>query len=201
MSDGMLKVYPSDLDGFDYYKNNSSMRDSQYIRRICRLDPPSQPMLAGTAFHMLMENRAQGKSDPIALYTEYGENSQGMKVTGVRRYGFEFKKDFEIPKAQLTEFRVRRMIEEGSEPALIAGRADGLTGNTLLEWKTTGRVNLEKYIDSWQWKTMLSCDDSYERLKYYIFQVRSKENQGRTVVDKEKKTVLYQDDVYVRFWI
>ena len=155
----MIRVYPSSLDGFQYYLD-SNLSTKAFIMRECRLDKKNIWANAGTAMHKFIEDG--GKHQFVHL-----QDGQSFKMGFTRN-----NVDVEIPRAQISEFRMAEKITACGEPAIISGRVDGMIGNRLLEYKCVKRMNLERFIDSWQWRCYLAMDDRFSRVDYHVFKIR-----------------------------
>ena len=170
----MIRVHPSALDGFQYYLD-SELSTRDFIYRLCRLDPRSSWASAGTALH---------------TYIEYGgihscvPDREGELWDISTRHGL----NIEIPRPQVSEFRMAEIIEIDGEPVILSGIADGMIGNRILEWKAVKRMGLEKFIDSWQWRCYLSMDPRFTRVEYHVFQIRIAV-EGLIICDHKKLTV------------
>ena len=176
----MIRVYPSSLDGFQYYLD-SNLSTKAFIMRECRLDKKNIWANAGTAMHKFIEYGG------VYAFAEAGDG---------RKFQVGFTRndvDIEIPRAQISEFMMAEKITACGEPAIISGRVDGMIGNRLLEYKCVKRMNLERFIDSWQWRCYLAMDDRFSRVDYHVFKVRIfgvTDMSPKLVVDEHRRITM-----------
>ena len=170
----MIRVHPSALDGFQYYLD-SDLSTREFIYRLCRMDPKSNWAHAGTALHRYIECEGKYRNVP---------DSRGELWNISTRPGL----DIEIPKPQVAEFRMAKIIEIDGEDVILSGIADGMRGNRILEWKAVKKMGLEKFIDSWQWRCYLSMDPRFSRVDYHVFQIRM-DYDGMKIWDYRNLTV------------
>ncbi|UXN73413.1 hypothetical protein N8D56_21440 [Devosia sp. A8/3-2] len=119
------------------------------VRRIT-VDEPSEAMMAGTAFHAAMELAANGEHEAFA--------ADGYM--------------FHLPDAEiaLPSIRELRGFKDygGSE---VTGKVDCLDGNVVIDHKTTGRVDLERYLSGCQWRFYLDIFEA-DVFRWYVWELK-----------------------------
>ena len=171
-----LRVYPSALDGFEYYtsfvENKTPETLDKYVKDLTGQSPPNEAMERGTLFHKGMEDMAKtGRWDcPI---------------------GWDI--DVELPRPVYAEkplFMTRKdpMAVRGYE-VMFSGKVDAMYGNVIVDYKTTEKsIQLEKYMDSWQWRAYLTMwGAAFRTFRYDIFKL--KRRKGEWFVDDHQDLV------------
>ena len=135
---------PSNLDLFANYQNNKSfgwgenavkIDTDMFVRRLCRLEPPSPAMLAGRAIHKVIETAG---TDSVSQIHQSGWN-------------INFEADINLTWPRQRELR----IETEFDGRPINGVVDAVSERAIHDLKTTKSINLEKYAQSWQWRAYL----------------------------------------------
>ena len=176
MHDNRFSV--SDLTGYDYFRLNEFKNIDEYIRQLKREEPMSEKALQGIAVHSLLERMAQG--DQEALEELHG--------------GFDVQVDVKLEQPDLVELPCRRLYQIGSRKILLTGRVDALVGRTIVDYKTTGRINLEAYADSLQWRAYMDILTQQESFAYEVFKVFASKRGGRAVISEYKRLDQYRYD-------
>lgn len=117
--------------------------------RFLTSDEPTEPMRAGTAFHHAIEQAAFGEHDTL-------------KADG---YTFRMP-DAEIALPELREHRAYR--DYGA--LTVTGQADCVHGRVIIDHKTTGKVDLERYMGGYQWRFYLELFDA-DVFHWHIFEI------------------------------
>ena len=159
----MYRVRVTDLDAFDWYLNMDQSLE-EFRRRLMRLDPPTEPMLRGTAFHAMMEHARAG--DEIDQFEKDGFT---FKVAG--------DLELELDTDGYAEVLGSKMLNIDGMEVRLSGRVDYVSPRAVTEFKTTGKLNLERYMSSYQWRCYL---EMFERdiAEYVIFTVRKNKRTG-----------------------
>jgi hypothetical protein len=113
-------------------------------------DEPSPKMLAGTAFHQALE-----LSDGTDAYT--------LHALG---YTFHILCDIDLALPPVREVQLSRQYGD----LIVNGRLDGLSGNTVIDYKTTEQFDADRYMESLQWRFYLDLSGA-DRFNYQIFQM------------------------------
>lgn len=116
--------------------------------------PPSQPMLAGTAFHDVLEH-----AEPGELATA---ESQGFK--------FIIEVDTRLALSPIRELRSSKQYAG----VTVTGKLDVLDGLRVEDHKTTGRFDPDRYLTGFQWRYYLSIFGA-QVFRWNVFEMREVE--------------------------
>lgn len=136
----MIRLSVTDLDSMLYWRDSEDMDFEALLTRLRGQEPPGANMLAGRAFHKLLENATAG--------CEWFASEQD----GIR---FDFAIDEEIALPQICELKAEHLFQTPSGPVTLVGKVDGLQGITVHDYKLTERFDAERYADSYQWRSYL----------------------------------------------
>lgn len=135
------------------------------VRFITR-DEPSEAMLAGTAFHKTMELANDGEHD-------------AFEANGYR---------FILPDADLALPAVREMRAYGNYRGLdVTGQVDGVEGKIVIDHKTTGKFDPERYLNGCQWKFYLDLFGANE-FRWNVFVIKELEPKVYSVAAPQTLT-------------
>jgi hypothetical protein len=150
-----MRLSVSDLDSYLYWKGAEDMDLDALLRRLRREEPPTPAMLAGTAFHSLLEN------------------ADTCDLSDAEQDGFKFRFDLEsaIAMPQIKELKAEHLVQTTAGPVVLVGKVDGLRGSTIIDYKLTERFDAERYADSYQWRCYLMIFRA-QRFTYEVFQCR-----------------------------
>jgi hypothetical protein len=149
----VIRLSVTDLDSMLYWRESEDMNFEALLTRLRGEEPPGPNMLAGRAFHKLLENASEG--------AEWFASEQD----GVR---FDFAIDTEIALPQIRELKAEYLFQTPSGPVTLVGKVDGLQGITVHDYKLTERFDAERYTDSYQWRCYLLMFGA-ERFVYDVF--------------------------------
>ncbi len=121
--------------------------------RFITTDEPSEAMRAGTAFHKAMETADSGDHDTL----------QAMGYTFRLGQG-------EVALPAIRELRAYGLYGDLS----VTGQVDGLDGLTVIDHKTTGRFDPERYLNGCQWKFYLDLFDA-DVFRWHVFEIKELE--------------------------
>ncbi len=91
--------------------------------------------------------------------------------------------DIDLIRCHALEVKVGRLVQTDGEPVYLSGQADGLSGITIVENKTTSGIKSDlrlhgdrvghPYLDSWQWRSYLTMEEfqDMQRVRYEVFQL------------------------------
>lgn len=117
--------------------------------RFLTSDEPTPAMMAGTAFHHAIERAAYGSHDSLSAD------------------GYTFRMpDAEIALPEIRECRAYR--DYGA--LTVTGQADCVHGRVVIDHKTTGKVDLERYLGGYQWRYYLELFDA-DVFHWHIFEI------------------------------
>lgn len=170
-----MRLSVTDLDSWRYYKDSEEMDVEALLRRLRKLEPPSQPMLAGSALHKILEHASVGALDHA--------EAEGFK--------FRFAVDAEIPLLPVRELKGEIQLVTPSGVATLVGVVDGLDG-AVYDHKLTERFDAERYADSYQWRCYLLMFGA-KKFIYNVFEGRE-ENAGQWVIHGFQQFPLYSYD-------
>ena len=146
----------SNIETFRRWRQDESQDMGDLIARL-RDFQPTEPMLAGTAFHKALE---------LAQPGEYA-------VLEANGYTFHLEDDGEIALPAIRELRCYGQYG----PLRVTGQVDALEGLRVEDHKTTANFNADTYLEGCQWRFYLDifgCD--VFRWNVFVIQpVRGKE--------------------------
>lgn len=152
----MIRLSVTDLDSYLYWKGSEDMEFEALLTRLRGQEPPNASMLAGRAFHTLLENASEGGEFFAA------------EQDGIR---FDFAIEQEIALPVIRELKAEHVMQTPSGPVTLVGKVDGLQGITVNDYKLTERFDAERYADSYQWRSYLWMFGA-KRFVYDIFVCR-----------------------------
>jgi hypothetical protein len=118
---------------------------------------PSPAMLAGTAFHKLLE---VATADGVAIGR--------AEVNG---HVFTFAGDFTVALSPIRELRASRTYTVDNELVTITGQVDEIEGKRVVDHKTTGRFDPERYLAGYQWRLYLEIFGA-DVFRWNVFELR-----------------------------
>jgi hypothetical protein len=156
----MLRLRVSDLDQWVRYaepeREEWEVPLEDFLRYMRREEEANENMMAGRAFHILMERALAG------------DDLQNEDVEGFR---FRFADD--LPPVCIPPIReesCEKVYATPSGPVLLRGRVDGREGIEVVDFKlTSGQFNAERYAASLQWRAYLDMTGGL-RFRYVVFQ-------------------------------
>lgn len=160
----MIRVSVSDLDALRYWRNSEDMDLGAILRRLRKEEPPTEAMMAGSAFHAFLENAGE-------------LNAVNITQDGFR---FHFAIDGAIALPPIRELKAEKVYMIDGEPMELVGVVDGMFGTLVEDHKLTARYDAENYTDALQWRCYLDMFDA-ESFRYNIFEAR-KNSDGVYVV-------------------
>ena len=150
----MMRLSPSLIDSYEYWKSDERSGEEKQEARFQELLSsikgerwePNEPVLRGSAFHDLLEREIVGMADRLESTDQKG----GVWVfdgEGVRHVRAQ------IPPGTLFEVWGDLLLPEIDVRLRL--RADGLSGNEVHEFKTTSRIDVDRYLKGVQWRCYL----------------------------------------------
>jgi hypothetical protein len=134
-----IRVSVSDLDAYRSYLLDEERGLPELLARLRREDEKTLGMVAGSALHKALELAAEGET----LHLE----ADG--------FVFTFAGDFEIPLSRAREIPISADYPTPHGIVHVRGRVDEINGLEVVDHKTTGRIDLERLMDSYQWRLYL----------------------------------------------
>lgn len=151
----------SNVEAYRQWKNWRPLFDGQEeptvedLVRFITVDDPSEAMKAGTAFHKAMELAQDGSYETF-------------EANGYR---------FVLPDAEIELPAIREMRAYGEYGALtVTGQVDAIHGKAVMDHKTTGKFDPERYLNGCQWKFYLDLFGADE-FRWNIFVIKELEPQ------------------------
>lgn len=121
--------------------------------RSITVDEPSEAMMAGTAFHAAMETATDGEHTTFSA----------MGYT------------FHLPDAEIDIPAIREMRAFKKYGGLtVTGKVDGLAGKLVIDHKTTSRVDLDRFLEGYQWRFYLDIFGA-DAFRWNIFEIKELE--------------------------
>lgn len=145
----------SDVESFRQWEQDEELTEAWLLARLRHEDATTQAQAAGTALHLALEHAHEGEADEL--------HASG--------YTFRFPSDAVVVCPPIREQRRRRTWMVDGAPITISGQVDGLDGLTVYDHKTTGRVDLERYLDGYQWRLYLAIFQA-QRFVWQVFDMR-----------------------------
>lgn len=147
-----LRMSVSDLQCWQYYRDHEDQTLEDCLAQLRRERPPSPAMLAGSALHAALEH-----------------SDCDSEASVIERDGFKFfiqcEIDLDIPAVR--ELKGEMEVETAAGPVTFVGVVDAM-GNSICDYKLTGRFDAERLCDSWQWRCYLLMF-SQHRFVYRVF--------------------------------
>lgn len=151
----------SNIEAYRQWKNWQPLFDGQdeptledLIRQITT-DEPSEAMQAGTAFHKALEVAQEGSHETFEAN------------------GYRFiLPDGDLPLPELREMRAARWYG-GLQ---VTGQVDCVRGRLVIDHKTTGRFDPERYLNGCQWKFYLDIFGADE-FQWNVFEIKEVEEK------------------------
>ena len=158
----MIRISATQLESYRRWMINDESTIGDMINYLLRRTPPTEAMLAGSAFHKVLEN---------AKYND--------ELTLVEQDGFKFDLsalDCEISLPESKEFKLEKQTIINGEQVTFVGVVDAIQVNEIFDHKLTSKPDVENYIDSMQWRCYLDWFDC-DKFTYNLFQSYKPDNQ------------------------
>lgn len=151
-----MKYRVSNVESFRKYENDDEAELGDILDSIRGLSEPSPLMLAGTAFHLALE-----------LADE-------CEVPSLHANGYEFLfegEGFLLELPSVRELRASKTYMVDGSPITISGQVDAIHGRSVIDHKTTGRFDPERYMDGCQWKLYLDIFGA-DHFRWNVFEIQ-----------------------------
>lgn len=152
----------SNIDAFRRWRMDEEASVESLVAFLT-VDAPTPSMMAGTAFHEALERSEYGVHD--VLY------AQG--------YTFQLP-DAELVIPQIREIRGYKHYGE----LMVTGKLDCLDGKRVDDHKTTGRIDVERYLQGYAWRFYLDIFGA-DLFRWNIFELRELEPMVYEVSDPQ----------------
>ncbi|MGY6771985.1 hypothetical protein [Gallibacterium sp. ZY190522] len=171
----MIRISATTLEAYRRWLDNEDATIEDMVAYLDRKIEPTKAMMAGTAFHKLLETK-QGN----------------LTVETVDGFTFDFSEidsDVYIPKIKEFKFTVMRRILD--EDVTFVGVVDAMDSNTVFDHKLTSSIDVEKnYEPSMQWRAYLSWLN-LDHFTYNLFRQYNPAATPDTFLIKEAVTVSF----------
>lgn len=129
----------TDIDQFRRYQEDEEMSLLELLGRLRRTEPPTEQMLAGTALHKALESCPEGEFETL-------------EADGFR---FVIEVDGELPLSPVREMSIAKDYRVGRDVVRVRGRVDELSGEEVIDHKTTSQFDPEHLLAGYQWRLYL----------------------------------------------
>lgn len=157
----MIRLSVTDVDAITAWMDSDQELDV-LLRRLRREEPATQAMMAGRAFHTVLENATEDLSTA---------EQDGFK--------FRFCLNSEIALPPIKELKGEMELSTSAGPVTLVGIVDGMQGRIVTDYKLTSYFDAERYINSFQWKAYLMMFKA-NRFNYEVF--TQKEELGEYLI-------------------
>ena len=145
----MIKLSATQCDSWIKYVNDV-ISEEQLIETLLRKGKPNLKMELGTMFHSLIEH--QDAEIPQIFNLAQINHARSLFQNGMH------------------EAKIRVPFESSIGTIALTGVADYLTGNKVMEAKTTwGAFSIDRYLESIQWQLYLMLFGARE-IEYVVFE-------------------------------
>lgn len=145
----------SNLEQFRQYESDPDFELSDLLERLQWNSVSSPAMLAGTAFHKALELADSGVADTL-------------EANG---YTFTFRGDFDLELSPIRELRAFKTYHVDGQPFIVTGQVDEIHGRTVIDHKTTGRFDPDRYLDGFQWRLYLDIFGA-DLFRWNVFEMK-----------------------------
>ena len=184
-----IRISATDLDGYQFFRGSDYLSLDDYIRRLRREDEPGPEAMAGIKFHTALQRQATPREgyDPPGYWVKTLGSLEGPTITHV--YYLPDKIEIALPLPTLTEMWIERVftLPNGREVE-VKGRVDAVHGREITDYKTTKRIDVESYMEAWQWRIYLAMMPEMETFRYDVFQLEPLKSRGKPYKEYSVKT-------------
>jgi hypothetical protein len=146
------EVRVTQLDAFRIWQETEDLGMDWLLPRILGKQEETPEMAAGTALHQALET--------IEIPGEVNTVFSG-------EYRFDFNCACEVVLPTIRESEFAKQYGD----VYVTGHVDGLIGNMVVDYKTTGQFDWDRYMESYQWRfylDMSGCD----QFLYQVFVIK-----------------------------
>lgn len=155
----------SNLEAFRYWREAEDQSVDDLIERLTTFQP-TEPMLAGTAFHHALEVCNPGDFERL--------HADGYT--------------FILPDGELELPPIREVRAYGSYgPLRVTGCVDVLKAKLVRDHKTTARFDPERYLTGYQWRFYLDLLDA-DVFEWDVYEIREIQPRVYEVSDPQRLT-------------
>ncbi|MDR0219229.1 MAG: hypothetical protein LBI71_10155 [Enterobacteriaceae bacterium] len=149
----MIRLSATNIEAYRRWSANPDTEVNELVDYLLKRTEPTEAMEAGSAFHKVLENSAQGELTTV----ESG------------RFLFDFTEmDGELALPDIRERKLEKPFVVDGEPVTFVGVVDAMDTTTIYDHKLTAQLNPENYTDSMQWRCYLDWF-GLSRFTYNLF--------------------------------
>lgn len=136
----MIRISATNLEAFRRWKANPDAELDEIVNYLLKRTPPTEAMLAGSAFHKVLETATLGE----------------LNIVQVDGFTFDFTQmESEIALPETRERKLTRSDTVNGEPVTFVGVVDAIDTSAIYDHKLTGSLDPDNYTDSLQWRCYL----------------------------------------------
>ena len=149
-----MRVSVTDLDAYRRWREDEEAELEPLLRQLRKLEPPTEPMLAGSALHKALEH-----AEPGVVST--------LEIDG---YKFIFDLNAELALPDIREIKAEKVYMIDGLPVTVVGKIDTLDARTVEDHKATSRFDAERFLDTYQWRYYLDIFGA-TRFRWNVFEM------------------------------
>lgn len=149
-----MRLSATDLDAFRRWRDTEDADLGLLLAQLRRELPPSEPMLAGSAFHKALE------------LSPYEDAADTLTANG---YRFDMELDATLDLPMIRELKATRELRVDGEPVTLVCVADAVFGRRIDDHKFTGRFDADRFLAGFQWRVNLTVFDA-DRFRWNVFE-------------------------------
>lgn len=146
----------SEAESYRQWREDEDAELDTLLARLRGQTEASEAMLAGTAFHKALE---------LATVAEHDE----LHALG---YTFKLMGEFELAIPAIREVRASKTYTADDFAITITGQLDAIEGKRIEDHKTTGRLDIERYMAGYQWRLYLDIFGA-DVFRWNIFEINA----------------------------
>jgi hypothetical protein len=156
-----LRTSATDLDALRYFMAEDDGDLDKLLRQLRRQEPATEAMQAGTAFHAVLEGAGPGE----------------LRTASCDGFTFDFDNTGDLALPEIREMKATREYRIGDVIVTIVGKVDAIHGSRVYDHKLTGRVDVERYMESVQWRVYAAIFGA-NMVVYNLFEKREVGGEG-----------------------
>lgn len=169
-----MRVSVTELDAYRQYRGDEEAELEDLLRQLRKQAPATPAMLAGKAFHKVLE------------YIDAGAKLETAEQDGFR-FRFDLAESIALPPVR--ELKGELEVQTSVGPVTLVGVVDGID-LAVRDYKLTGRFDAERYADSYQWRCYLLMFGA-TRFDYDVFVNREDSRTGELVICEYHRLPFY----------